>query len=489
MHHCWSQLKNPNSIHKDIVVCSVPWTDTSIPLIAPAVLKSVAESLGKSCLAVDLNIEILEYTTKHKHKDKFIKFFFDEFLDEEIEEEVYNLFFSTAQQILSFTPEYVGLSLFSYVCQTSNKWLCYFLKKLNPDVKIVIGGPGCLHTFTGESKYVNQMREWSLIDYHIRGDAEISFKKLLSNELPYEGVDTLSWKELTQNELLDLPIPNYNDYNFDLYETKAVGIIGSRGCVRQCTFCDYIANWKKFQWRTAEHIFNEMLIQSQKYNINFFKFQDSLTNGNLKEFNKLMCLMANYNENNPNNKMSWVGYYIFRDKTNNSEKEWEIIKQSGAKVLIVGIENLNAHIRYSIGKKFSDESILFHLRQAKKHNILCVLLNIVGYINETEKDIDYIKKWLKTNTEFIPILQLQWGGTLGIFPNTYLYNNQEQLGIKMTGSSPQMWLSTQTNSTPMGRARWVKQLNELSRSLGYTVVESLDNHFILESLINEIKSV
>jgi radical SAM superfamily enzyme YgiQ (UPF0313 family) len=296
----------------------------------------------------------------------------------------------------------------------------------------------------------------------------------------------VTWKELTGDELDSLPSPNYDDYNFDLYSTKSLGIIGSRGCVRQCTFCDYIANWEKFQWRTAESIFDEMLMQSTRYNVTHFKFQDSLTNGNMKEFNKLMKLMADYNDKNPNNKFSWVGYYIFRDKTSTSESEWDVIKRSGAQVLHVGIENLNEHIRYAIGKKFSNESIIFHLQQAKKHNIVCVLLNIVGYINETEKDIDYIKDWLKNNLEFRSSIMLQWGGTLGIFPNTYLHNNRKTLGITMTGESPQMWISQHTTSTPADRARWVNELTELSINLGYSVVERLDNHFILEKLINEI---
>ena len=200
-----------------------------------------------------------------------------------------------------------------------------------------MGGPGCLNTFTGESPYVNELRSINLIDHHILGDAEISLVKLLQGEINYPGIDDVVWTQLTSDQLSAMQMPNYDDYNFDLYSTKELGIVGSRGCVRQCTFCDFIANWTKFQWRTADSIFNEMKTQSTRYKINNFRFQDALVNGNVKEFNKLMQLLADYNEQNPENKLEWNGYYIFREPTASSDRDWELIKKSGATALIVGI--------------------------------------------------------------------------------------------------------------------------------------------------------
>lgn len=484
----WSQLNNFDKQHKDVVICTVPWTDTTIPLMAPAALKSVVEQTGRSCLALDLNTEIVKFTINHPHKDQFIKFFFDGICSDEIEDELFKIFRATAEQILSYTPQWVGLSLFSYVCQHSNRWLCYFLKKLNPDIKIIVGGPGCLNTFTGASPYIDELLKQGLIDYHIRGDGEISLVKLLNGAVDYPGINSLDWKELSKEELSNLPIPNYDDYTFDLYETPALPIVGSRGCVRQCTFCDYIANWPNFNYRLADDIFAEMLIQNQKYGINFFRFQDSLTNGNMKEFNRLMELMAKHNKQNPDNSFRWAGYFIFRDPTPSSDREWEMIYQSGAQSLIVGIENLNQHIRFAIGKKFTNEAIIYHLQKAKQYGITCALLNIVGYINETRQDIDYIKRWLKDNIEFKDNILLQWGGTLGIFPNTFLDKNKEKLGITMLAPNPHQWTSTLSTSTPSQRAQWAKEINDWSKKLGYRVTESLDNQFILEQLIKDSHS-
>ena len=481
----WKCLENPNNEVRDVVIVTVPWTDSSMPLMAPAMLRPIVEKAGRSCLAVDLNVEIYHWTREHSEQQDLIRFFFDEFINSTTGPILHQMLLSIAQGIVSWQPKYVGLSLFSYVCQHSAKWIAYYIKKLNPNIKILVGGPGCLAAFTGPSEYIDTMLNQKLFDYHIRGDAEHSLYELLTGNVTFHGINSLKWKELDQEELRALPMPDYSDYNLEIYDKKALPIIGSRGCVRQCKFCDYIANWKKFQWRTADDVFNEMLHQSKLYNVNTFKFQDSLTNGNQKEFRRLIELLAEYNINNPDNQFTWSGYYIFRDVTVSSESDWELLRASGATTLMVGIENINEHIRFAIGKKFTNESIDFHFEQAKKYNILLVILNIVGYVNEVEADIDAAKQWLRDHVQYKDILMLQWGGTLGIFPNTYLSEHKEDLGIKMIGNQPSLWVNESTGSNPALRARWAKELQILSKQLGYSVADNLDNHFILETLIND----
>lgn len=479
-----SCLSNPSNQQRDMVLVTVPWTDSAIPLMAPAVLKSVIEKAGMTCLAVDLNAEIYNMTKTHPLQNELVQFFFDENLDERVDDWFQDMFESIVDNILSWKPKVVGLSLLSYVCQYSAKWLAYYIRKTDPSIKIIFGGPGCLKAFVGDSDYTKDLIKAGIIDYHIRGDGEAALYELLTGNDSFAGINSDTWQELTREELSRLPTPNYDDYDFGQYEKQALPIIGSRGCVRQCTFCDYIANWTKFQWRTADDIFEEMLHQHQRYGLRYFKFQDSLTNGNMREFTRLTELLSEYNLSNPDKSFRWSGFYIFRDITPTSDRVWELVANSGADTLVVGVESLTERIRYEIGKKFSNESIDYHLEQALKHNIQIQMLNITGYITETQKDIDFAKEWLETHTRFQPILYIQWGGTLGIFPNTYLEKNQEKLGIIMLDRHPQSWVNHSNGSTPKLRAQWVMELNELSRRLGYRVGDWLDNHFLLEKLMN-----
>ena len=477
-------LKNNNNESVDVVLVTVPWTDSSIPLMAPAALLPIIEKAGLTGRCVDLNVEVYQSIKQLDFQQKLVQFFFDEYVDNETESWLHEFFLNIAQDILSWKPKWVGLSLFSYVCQHSAKWLAYYIKKLDPNVKIVIGGAGCLKTFTGPSNYAQDLIEQGIVDYHIRGDGENSFYELLTGNQEYSGINSLEWKELSKNELEKLPMPDYRYYDFSKYDKAALPIVGSRGCVRKCKFCDYIANWKNFKWRDADDIFQEMQTQYQKHRIRYFKFQDSLTNGNMKEFLRLTELLAEYNTENPEESFRWSGYFIFREPTSKSDYEWEMIYRSGAENLAVGIENLNEHIRYAIGKKFSNRAIDYHLAQAQKYQIQLQILNIVGYVNETQADIDFAKHWLEQNTQYQDILYLQWGGTLGIFPNTYLEKHQTELGIKMIDIHPQSWVNESIGSTPSLRAKWVKELNNHSQKLGYRVADNIDNHFLLEILMN-----
>ena len=165
-------LENINNETRDVVIVTVPWTDSSIPLMAPAQLKPIVESAGMSCLATDINAEVFAWTQNHEKANNLLRFFFDEQLVDDVKDELFNLFESLANQILAWNPKIVGLSLFSYVSQSSARWLAWFIKKINPSVIIIVGGAGCLPTFTGPSVFAEDLISAGWIDYHLRGDGE-----------------------------------------------------------------------------------------------------------------------------------------------------------------------------------------------------------------------------------------------------------------------------------------------------------------------------
>jgi len=468
-------LANSNNEQRDVVIITVPWVDSKMPLMAPAALKAVVEENDMTCLGVDTNHDIYDITLAHPLKDGLIKYYFDAIADDDTMEVVYDMIISIVTGILSYSPKVVGLSLFSFSSKHMAKWISYYIRKLDPSVKIILGGAGCLDTFVGPSSYIDDLLNMNLIDYHIRGDGEKTLIELLNGNDSYDGINSRTWKNLTNEELRVIPYPNYDDYDYSSYKLQYINLMGSRGCVRQCTFCDYIVNWKKFTWRTGDDIFNEMMFQKGKYGINDFKFQDSLTNGNQKEFFKLLELMSEYNDTNPHDAIRWSGYYIIRNTSNKSEREWDLLHRSGAYRLIPGVESLNQDIRYAIGKKFTDDAIEYVLEKAYNYNIHLIIMNIVGYVTEEEHHIDYIKSWLDSHTKHKDNITLQWGGGLGIFPETHLYDNKVELGIEMIGEQPFEWKSTVINNTPVIRANRVNDLVSYSEKLGYTCHKLQDN--------------
>ena len=472
----------PKSV--EIVLTSVPWTITHIPLMAVPVLKSVALQNNRTCVGLDLNALVLNWSEGHPYKNKLLDFFHNETYHPEITEDLFSLYYNFAQVLLAHNPKIIGLSLFSYVSQISTKYICYFLKKLQPQVQIIIGGTGCFENLRGDSLFADELLNNGLIDFYIRGDGERSFEAFLQGNYDYPGINRSNWVELNKNDIENFPAPDYDDYDFSLYKLQAVPVLGSRGCVRRCKFCDIIEYWQKYNYRSGENIFNEMLLQNQRYGIRMFKFQGSLINGNLKEYKILTKLLAEHNKNYPDNSFNWSSYFIFRPQSTFNEEWWKITAESGAQWLNVGVESLAEHVRYHMGKHFSNDDIEFSLQMAKKYNINILMLMITGYVTETESDIEFAANWYREHIEYKDLLKIQLGGTLGIFPNTYLDRNKESLKIITFGPPYQKWNNTETGSTPELRAKWQQYLFNTCKQLGYDLLDDIDNHYILELLMH-----
>jgi hypothetical protein len=468
----------------EVLLTSVPWTISTIPLMAVPVLKSIVLKNNKTCVGLDLNALVLNWTEQHPHKDKLLDFFHNETYHPEVIDELFDLYKEFAELLLAHKPKIIGLSLFSYVSQISTRYICYFLKKLNPQVQVIIGGAGCFENLRGNSSFTDNLLRSGLIDFYIRGDAEKSFEEFLKGNYSYPGINSSEWTELTKEEIDNFPAPDYDDYNFSNYEMPTLPIIGSRGCVRRCKFCDIIEYWKKYNYRSGESIYQEMLLQNQRYNIRNFKFQDSLINGNLKEYKILIHLLAEHNKKFPENSFTWSSYFIFRPQSTFGEEWWKITADSGAQWLSVGVESLSEHVRHHMGKQFSNDDIEFSLQMARKYNIKFFILMITGYVTETEEDIEFAANWWRTHTEYKDLMKIQLGGTLGIFPSTYLDRNKKELNVITFGPPYQKWNNTVTGSTPELRAKWQKYLFKTCKDLGYTLFDDIDNHYILELLMH-----
>lgn len=470
---------------KDIIFATVPYTDTLSPLMAPAILKSIATKANKTSATVDLNIKAINFIEQSPYKNDFINFFHHGESTKEIEKDLFELFYSFAELLLSYNPKIIGLSVFTYNCQIGTKYLCLILKKLSPETKIIIGGAGLTNNLVGPSKYAELLIKQGLIDFYIKGDGENALYSYLTEQDNIPGVNSSDWQELSNDDLKTLPIPDYDDYNFEDYDdVKVIPILGSRGCVRNCSFCDIHAHWTKFSWRSGEHIFEEMLMLNKKYNVIKFMFQDSLINGNLKEYRVLMKLISEYNSDKPKEeKFEWSSFFIMRPFGQFTEEDWRLTAEGGGLTLFVGIESWNDKSRFHLGKKFTNEDIEFGIQMAKKYGIKLVLLFFIGYVTDTEEDIDFAIKWYEDHVEYKDTLIINLGTPLGILSGTPLQEQFDDLKLTRIGPHDQDWVNPATGNTPAKRVEWFQRLDKTVRELGYPQIAGPDNRFILERMM------
>jgi hypothetical protein len=470
-----------------VLITSVPWTDTDSPLMAPAVLKSCLNSHGFSTSAIDLNAEVKNKMNSSKFKNEILEFFLTEQVSQPSFDAIYEIVDYMVDRILENDPDWVCLSLLTYLSQIPARWICLHLRQRKPNVKIVIGGPGCFVSLKGVDTYAQTMRRHKLVDYFVSGDGELALPQLLMGNSTYPGINSLQWQELNNQQLDTLPLPDYDDYNWNLYKIRRVSVWGSRGCVRNCTFCDIHEHWNKFTWRSAESIFNEMKYQYEKYGINVFSFADSLVNGNQKVYRKLIKLLADFNADKlESDKIQWTGYLIFRPKEDMTEEDWRLTALSGAAILAVGIESFVEHIRYHMKKKFSNHDIDVSLQMCKKYKIKLSFLLIVGYVTETQEDHDYQIAWVKANQHYAqdPVVMTQIGSGLGLLPGTELHRTYKDLGIVLNSETIyQDWVRPETGSTPELRMQWHQEMYQVLQDCGFKPNFYKDNHMLIEQYL------
>jgi hypothetical protein len=465
-----NSIIHSNSIMTDVIIASLPYVETKEPLMAPALLRGVVNKTGLTCSTIDLNIEILRYLDRYPEidRDKVRNWFlYEENLDcQTTNNIIQELAQYACQRICSHNPIWICLSLFCNTSKRFNIVLCKLLRQKNPCAQIVIGGNAVFTDEKSQRPYGKLMKRGKLIDHFIVGDGEEPLLNLLTGRS--HGVDIETFQIL--DDLAQQPYSDYSDYDWDLYTTKRIPMYASRGCVRRCTFCDVYKLWKKFKIRNSEIVFSEMLYQIEKTGISDFYFRDSLINGAISEYKKLLGLISEHNASNEK-KITWMSFFIFRPQTQMDENDWALTAAGGGDELVIGVESLVDDIRYHMKKKFTNADILFGLQMAEKYHIKITMLLIVGYVNETEADFHSALKWLEDHKQYAKtcIKMISVGGTLTITDLSDLYQNAEDFDITL-GPKIHLWENKKIGLDYHTREKRKELFLSRAKQLGYNIV-------------------
>jgi hypothetical protein len=477
----------------DILILSSPLTNTYQPMNAGAVLKSVANKAGYSCATVDLNKITLNWINSDPVLSGLKKYFhFGS--KESIQAQHIDRFISIVLEIvLKHQPKILGLSVFTDSSRIATKIITQAIRQHFPKIKIIIGGAGIVNVdaedssnhpvpLPGQVSFAEKLLQNNLIDYYIQGDAEHAFYEFLKNNYEFAGINQSDWHQLTNDQLLELEYPDYSDYDWDLYEKRVIGIIGSRGCVRQCRFCDYIVAWKNYTWRTADHIFEEMLYQKEQYNIMSFHFSDSLINGNMAEYKQLITRLAEYNSRNPDAPFRWGSFLIIKSPAQFDDEMWRLTAASGCELLMIGLETFVEEIRFDMNKKFTNQDVEFCIEKIAKYNIPVMFLVFIGYPTETQQHIEQSIKWLEDHQHLQQHFELFFNETMFLLPGSWVEQNKNVYQIKLVDSSNALtW--TSPDSTLEIRKQRSNLIRDTAKLLGYTVIsqdEDQDPHRRIE---------
>lgn len=390
----------------DIIFCSLPYSNLDQIYSAPAILKGVAVSNGFSAKTIDFGCELLNQCNRDTDQFDRVQVYFmsPKEGDPELKKEI-DIFYQNCIKFFKNNPsKYIGLSVFSIYTHRSVFELCTKIKNSGINSKIVIGGRGAkVSTFGNVSEHFNLtsrerllgfgdfLLNRGLVDHLIIGDGEDAILELLQTNSVTDKIFT--------SEEFKSPIPDYNDYKFDdylVYDEIMLPVTGSKGCVRDCDFCDVKYHFGKYRYRSGADIANELIEVSAKFNIKKFQFTDSLVNGGFKPFREFLEVLSRFNLANPDKKITWNGQYICRPSKEVPQDLYQLMRDSGAHGLTIGAESGSNRVLQAMNKKTTVEALLMELENFRKYNITCMLLTFVGHWSETWDDfIEHCKMFIK----------------------------------------------------------------------------------------------
>ena len=370
-----------------LVMC--PEWDPGFPHYSIAKLAGVAKSAGYRTKAYDLNVEAyhnwetndewgLEWQPWDGPRDWH---WLGEQYWKDLHEFVKPVLDLAIDDICKFKPDFVGFSLY-YCNKEPTDYMIKEIKKRRPDTQIIIGGPQTHYSwFKPEPWY----------EIVVQGEGEQAILNILNAQEMKTGFTFSEQKDkskiIRQDEsvrfsLDNLPFPDYSDMQFEKYRFGDGALCAiSRGCVAKCTFCEE-THYYKYRQRTAVSTLDEVRHMYHTYGSRVFYFVDSLVNGNLKE---LRAFVEGVKAEGMGD-IKWSGYC--RHDGRMDLEYMQALKDGGCEVLNYGTESGSESVLLAMDKKVTLPEMEQNFIDGHKVGIKSMTNWIVGFPNETPKDLE-----------------------------------------------------------------------------------------------------
>jgi len=207
------------------------------------------------------------------------------------------------------------------------------------------------------------------------------------------------------------PIKNLDSLAFparELYNHPKRGILTSRGCPYDCTFCFSKPFWGKPRFFSAEYVIKEINEVFEKFKVTKISFYDDLFIADLQRFKKIVLYIR---ESGLHKKMS----FSCTVRPNLVTEEMAILlKSMNVTNVFMGIESGNQRIlKYLKKDACSVEQNYAAIKILKKYGIITDAGFIIGSPDETTKEImDTYRFIRKSGIDFIsPLILTPLPGT------------------------------------------------------------------------------
>ena len=410
----------------DCSLIAIPPLILNGPPIGIALLKAYAAEHGYICHCFNPTIDIFETLDKDDQRSWPYTRFTTEF---EAKYDIDAWIDTIVEDALAPNPRFIGLSVHTWSGEYFLLKIARRFKEVSPDLKIVMGGAATMELF-------DTVQKDGSVDYLVVGDGEKAFLNCLEGKFDFETINTKKYSPLSLEEFNNLPFPDFSELRIDWHKKhnqkeNRIFLVGSRGCVYDCSFCN-VPTMMKYRFKDGAKFASEIRHMQDKYTPATIEFGDSLINGSLREYKKLIYTLAEMNRENPENKPKIVSFYRIRPPNQSPEEDFKAAAEAGFFRFKIGVESGSDSVRSHIGKEETNEDIEHTLRMMKKYGINANLLIIVGYPTETRADfqqtIDMLQMMVDTGLD--SVVDRAVVNELYISEGTRLANQVEELDIQ-----------------------------------------------------------
>jgi radical SAM superfamily enzyme YgiQ (UPF0313 family) len=181
-----------------------------------------------------------------------------------------------------------------------------------------------------------------------------------------------------------------------------------------------------------------------KYGGSFIQFNDSLVNGNRKNFLDICSLIVQKKL-----KITWGGNCRVDNSLGN--REFKLIKASGCDYLTIGAESASNRILSAMRKGFTIEDVESFANKARDWGILLDVNWVVGFPGESEDDFSKTCEFVRSRGNLV---RRHTFSTLAINQFSYLEKNLDEFGIVLNGHHLGLWqLADGSNTSEIRNSR------------------------------------
>ncbi len=328
-------------------------------------------------------------------------------------------------KLLSFKPQVAGINVTSFNLLSALD-VARTIKRINPNIKIILGGPHA-------TIYPAETASYENVDFAVSGEGEKTTLHLLDSLESSGRADNIPGVTFTTDggriittppELIEdldsLPFPDrtllpYKKHFNILSERKpSTTMFSGRGCNHNCSFC-YHSFGRAIRLRSASNVADEMEYVSRLGIRDVFFFDDSFTVSRKRVIELCIDLIRR------SLNLEWA----VRGRVDSVDSEMlRYMKAAGCRRIHYGVETANKETLRSYDKRITPEKVRHAFRLTRNSGIKIGADFMLGGPGETySKIINTVNYCLELNPDFA------FFDITTPYPKTRLYHQALAKGI------------------------------------------------------------